>query len=327
MAIATILIGFCISLIHSVCSEERFVTKVFDNKRSLCPDLVKKVYTVTSEMQCIHRCTRNKDCSIINYSNEDDVTENCEVFIGGHCSSKEESKRWKSSVVKSKLFPVAKVFKSCREAFLEGKNTESGVYTLESGRHFCNMSDIPNCGGGGWTLAMKIDGTKGTFSTGSVYWSNGEVYNTELGIKSFYENEAKFPAFSNVAFDEICIGMKASSVVNWLRLPVKSSSLLAIFNPGTYIQTNLGRSAWKNLLLSSSLQRNCNREGINVKNDAGVIMARIGLIANNEDECASPDSFFGLGIPIIVCGNEALDSPYVDNGKVRISAMGFVLIK
>ena len=153
------------------------------------------------------------------------------------------------------------------------------------------------------------------------------MYNTEIGIKSFYANEAKFPAFSKVAFDQICIGMKVSSVVNWLRLQVKNSSLLAIFKHGTYIQSNLGRSAWKNLLLLSSLQRKCNREGINVKNNKGDILTRIGLIANNEDECASPDSFLGLGIPTIVCGNEALHSPYVDNGKVRIRAMGFVLIK
>ena len=130
-----------------------------------------------------------------------------------------------------------------------------------------------------------------------------------------------------MAFDEICIGMKASSVVNWLLLPVKSSSLLALFNPGTYIQTNLGRSAWKNLLLSSSLQQECNREGINVKNNQGEILTRIGLIANNEDECASPDSFLGLGIPKIVCGNEALHNVDADNGKVQIRAMGFVLIK
>ena len=153
------------------------------------------------------------------------------------------------------------------------------------------------------------------------------MYNTELGIKSFYANEAKFPAFSKVAFDQICIGMKVSSVVNWLRLPVKNSSLLAIFKHGTYIQSNLGRSAWKNLLLLSSLQRKCNREGINVKNNAGKIKARIGLIANNENDCHSVDSFLGLGIPTIICGNEAWTSPFVDNGHVRIVAMGFVLIK
>ncbi|XP_065070552.1 uncharacterized protein LOC135695369 [Rhopilema esculentum] len=327
MASAIIFTFICICLILFARCEERFVSNVLDKTRSSCPDMPKKVYTVTSEMQCIHRCMRNKDCSTINYRTENDVTENCEVFLGGHCAKGQCSRNWKTIVIKSELFPVTKVFKSCREVFLEKENAASGVYDLESGRHFCNMSEIPNCGGGGWTLAMKIDGTKVTFSTGSVYWSNDEVYNTELGIKSFYENEAKFPAFSNVAFDEICIGMRASSVVNWLRLPVNSSSLLAIFKPATYIQTNLGRSAWKHLLLSSSMQFNCNREGINVKTDGGDIMARIGLIANNEDDCASPDSFFGLGIASTICGNEALHSPNVDDGQVRIEAMGFVLIK
>ena len=118
MAFATILIGICISLIHSVCSEERFVAKVFDNKRSFCSDLVKKVYTVTSEIQCIHRCTRNKDCDTINYRNEDDVTENCEVFISGHCSSKEESKSWKSIVVKVSIRENTLVMNICFRSIL-----------------------------------------------------------------------------------------------------------------------------------------------------------------------------------------------------------------
>ena len=54
---------------------------------------------------------------------------------------------------------------------MEIENAASGVYDLESGRHFCNMSEIPNCGGGGWTLAMKIDGTKVT----------NHILNTDMG--------------------------------------------------------------------------------------------------------------------------------------------------
>ena len=29
---------------------------------------------------------------------------------------------------------------------------------------FCHMTDITSCGGGGWTLVMKIDGVKVPFS-------------------------------------------------------------------------------------------------------------------------------------------------------------------
>ena len=45
------------------------------------------------------------------------------------------------------------------------RNSENGPYSIvsESGsaqQVYCHMEDIPGCGGGGWTLAMKIDGNK-----------------------------------------------------------------------------------------------------------------------------------------------------------------------
>ena len=51
-------------------------------------------------------------------------------------------------------------YKSCKEIEQNLPNAASGVYNLTDGRHFCRIGDIPECGSGGWTLAMKIDGTK-----------------------------------------------------------------------------------------------------------------------------------------------------------------------
>ena len=40
----------------------------------------------------------------------------------------------------------------------------NGVYnltnSLEQYQVYCHMTEIPGCGHGGWTLVMKIDGTK-----------------------------------------------------------------------------------------------------------------------------------------------------------------------
>ena len=47
-------------------------------------------------------------------------------------------------------------------------NATSGVYNLKDGRHFCRMGDISGCGSGGWTLAIKINGTK----VGSILFKN-----------------------------------------------------------------------------------------------------------------------------------------------------------
>ena len=39
-------------------------------------------------------------------------------------------------------------------------DAKSGVYELEDGKHFCRMGDVTGCGAGGWTLAMKVNGSK-----------------------------------------------------------------------------------------------------------------------------------------------------------------------
>ena len=47
--------------------------------------------------------------------------------------------------------------------YLNNRSLKSGVYTLMFGSHkipvYCHMGNF-RCGDGGWTLAMKIDGTK-----------------------------------------------------------------------------------------------------------------------------------------------------------------------
>ena len=162
----------------------------------------------------------------------------------------------------------------------------------------------------------------------SSYWTTSETYNIENGIKSLYEEEAKFPAFSNVAFNDICIGMKISSDVRWLRLPgINKASLLSLFKTGNALYTNLARSSWKNLIASSSLQLNCRRQGINVKDSGNSILTRIGYIANQENDCASCDSFIGIGPSRfgMSCGNVAQHSP--DNGNKNTPANCYVLVQ
>ena len=46
------------------------------------------------------------------------------------------------------------------------RSLRNGVYTLQQNQSlpqykvYCHMTDIPRCGGGGWTLVMKLDGNK-----------------------------------------------------------------------------------------------------------------------------------------------------------------------
>jgi hypothetical protein len=63
------------------------------------------------------------------------------------------------------LFLVSKLhYMNC--AFVTFRNSTNGVYNLKSistGEYYdvyCHMTDIGTCGGGGWTLVMKLDGNK-----------------------------------------------------------------------------------------------------------------------------------------------------------------------
>ena len=128
--------------------------------------------------------------------------------------------------------------------------------------------------------------------------------------------------------------MQFSGSTNWIRIPIKRSSLLDIFKDGTYKSTTLGRHKWKSLIANSSLQIYCNGEGFNAKRSDGIIFLRIGILNNQENNCATPDSMLGFGTIYqrlchgigdgISCGNMAGCSS--DNGDKSSPAMGYILV-
>ena len=58
--------------------------------------------------------------------------------------------------------------------------------------------------GGGWTLAMKIDGTKTTFAYDSTYWTNTTTLNPDIGL-GISNTEYKGAAYSTVAYSGMLI--------------------------------------------------------------------------------------------------------------------------
>eukprot|EP00794_Sanderia_malayensis_P004172 gene4172-4726_t len=183
---------------------------------------------------------------------------------------------------------------------------------------------------------MKVNGSKLTFPSDSLYWQNSVTYNVENGLKSLEFEEAKFPAFSSTNMTSICFGMKFAGVTKWIRLTVdRSQSLLDLFKDGNPVYTRFGRDKWKSLIADASLQANCNCEGVNVQRSSGInIDARIGIFSNQENDCNSPDSFIGVGLingnvcrqPIAIsCGNFARCNP--DNGDKTSPAMCYLLIQ
>jgi len=181
---------------------------------------------------------------------------------------------------------------SCKELHSERPNLPDGVYklqTLPTTKVFaaqCGMSED----GGGWTLALKADGTKGTFPYFAAYWENDALLN-EGQAADDGATEAKLASYVETPFDELLLVMsEKGKAPQTKKLSVKGTSLRSAIKGGA--MTNLGRDAWLSLIQNSALQANCNQEGLSVGN---YVKVRIGIVANVENDCASPDSYLGVG--------------------------------
>ena len=89
----------------------------------------------------------------------------------------------------------------------------------------------------------------------------------------------------------VCDKLYSDDVV---RFVVPNDTLLACLaindEPASFTATSFGRSKWLSLLSGSRIQSNCNQEGFN---SLGII--RIGILANEQNDCNSPDSYVGVG--------------------------------
>ena len=129
------------------------------------------------------------------------------------------------------------------------------------------------------------------------------------------------------------IGMKiGQQPVKFIVINKQANSLYSLIADGQYRNTSLGRDKWKSLIGSeASLQKNCNKEGFNaVGGKPSNSKARIGIISNQQDDCASCDSRIGFGTggkhdKNNSCGNEATHNS--DNGDKHIKRMGYILVQ
>ena len=125
--------------------------------------------------------------------------------------------------------------------------------------------------------------------------------------------------------------MRSGSTTRFVVIRRSANSLYTLIADGRYRTLSLGRNKWKSLLGSqASLQRNCNKEGFNVLGGNRHSNARIGIVANQENNCLSCDSRIGFGTGGLhddsnTCGNEATHSP--DNGVKHIKTMGYILVQ
>ncbi|XP_068759063.1 uncharacterized skeletal organic matrix protein 5-like [Montipora capricornis] len=229
--------------------------------------------------------------------------------------------------------PASAPVSSCKEQFDKDRSSQSQVYELTFGSQkvpvYCHMGNF-GCGDGGWTLAMKTDGTKRTFHYDSHLWSDVITYNLVAGQTGFDMQETKLPTYWNTPFSKLCLGMRIGQQLKFIAMNLTSNSLFSLIADGNYRPTFVGRDTWKSLIGSeASLQRNCNREGFNPKSRI-YSKTRIGILGNQENDCNTCDSRIGFGTggrwdDSNTCGNEATRSS--DNGDKAIKAMGYILVQ
>ncbi|PFX12402.1 Atlastin-1 [Stylophora pistillata] len=149
------------------------------------------------------------------------------------------------------------LFYSCKEIFENQKSKENKAYVLLSTLRnipvYCHMTDdLEACGGGGWTLVMKIDGNKSTFHYDTAFWKNTAGFNLLGGRTGFDHTETKLATYWSTPFSKICLGMKIDKQLNFTLVKFKtySSSLHSLIATDGYTTTSLGVDKWKNLLLS-----------------------------------------------------------------------------
>ena len=174
--------------------------------------------------------------------------------------------------------------------------------------------------------------SQATFHYDSDYWSDQNEYNLPGGETGFDTQETKLPTYWNTSFSKICLGMKIDQQIDFTVINKQANSLYSLIADGQYRATSLGRNTWKTLIGSeASLQDNCNKEGFNaLSDDSDHSKARIGIVANQENDCNSCDSRIGFGTggyhdDSNTCGNEALYSP--NNEDKHIKAMGYILVQ
>lgn len=206
---------------------------------------------------------------------------------------------------------------SCAAIKARWPSLPSGAYTIDPDgdggsdpfRVFCEQVDD----GGGWTLAMKLDGAKKTFAYDSAYWTNEATLNEASTDLS--ETEAKLASFHAMPITAVRLGMLDGGVRRYMSFALARPSLESAFVGGV-IATTATRGKWFQLLADPALQLHCNAEGFN-QEYGGTVGARprvrLGIVGNNETDCTTPDSYLGFGAEL---GNPASCYGGADPGVV-----------
>ncbi|XP_028396056.1 uncharacterized protein LOC114520053 [Dendronephthya gigantea] len=342
------LIYVSIFLLIEVVASERLNETVF--RRHVGKYLENHIFRTEkaeSEFECVLHCFKETGCASVNYKTSGIDKGLCELNNMTMNDSLDEAV-YNLEYTHLEIFWAApapvfssatKYFPSCKVLHLHRPLLPNGVYSLRLNsstapyKVYCHMTDIQGCGGGGWTLALKVDGKKSTFYYESSHWTNKESYAVEDGLEGLTEKESKLASYWNTPFKKICLGMTVNGDRRWMMLDYEASSLHSLIAGNQFQRTSAGKNAWMSMIVGSLLQANCNREGFMIRNAFHIYSfdARLGFLANNEGDCLSSDSWVGFGAKYtgcetvnLACGNRVVCG---SSQLVNIPAFGYMLVQ
>ncbi|XP_028396104.1 uncharacterized skeletal organic matrix protein 5-like isoform X2 [Dendronephthya gigantea] len=333
-----------------------------------------------TESECGMYCVRHETCASANYKTSGIGKGRCELNTISSDAEKETNPEFnhlvivkRSSAERSEepsqetlnastiTSPIKKEkkesFISCKDILAKYKNSINGEYRLKSNTSdeiydvYCHMTNITTCGGGGWSLVLKINGENLTFAHHSSLWMNNETLAVQDGLEGLEEKESKLASYWNTPFTKICLGMSYNGHRHWMVFNYTASSLYSVIADRKFTETTAGAAAWKSLISSSNLQANCNKEGFNVRANGGSLRSRIGIFANGEKGCETCESWLGFGSGyyyngisqkmVLSCGNifpVAIDDDDDDddddngdisakNGNKHFAAFGYIFVQ
>ncbi|XP_020896109.1 uncharacterized protein LOC110235033 [Exaiptasia diaphana] len=280
----------------------------------------------SSAISCALRCGREDKCRVI----ELDVA-------GNFCTlrtkiTKAQSKRFvtmkKVGIAReASTALVGEVFSSCQDVFSKKRPRVNGAYNIRTGNTttmtYCHMDNTTTCGDGGWTLVMKINGSKRELGYSSGYWTNKTSLNVERGL---YLDDVStvLPTYWSTPLTQICIGVKqpgqSASLAKWLKLELNNNAT-SLFDVMTGNDSKpfqpLGVQAWRTAFAPRLAINRSDVEGINVISASEhKESARLGVFGYIVLQRMSLNYLIGVGL---------FDKWFADETNLRISC-GYVVM-
>jgi subtilisin-like proprotein convertase family protein len=189
---------------------------------------------------------------------------------------------------------------SCKDLLAKAPATKDGAYWINPDattpyQVWCDMTSD----GGGWTLAMRFK-ADGKLGYGSALWTNKTLFNDDGtgSVVPTLDVNAKLGSFNNVVGTTVrgCKGAAGPCVSQSMG---GNKTLSTLFGEN-FKNGGQSRGTFTSIWGDDGSQPHCNVAGINNGPGYGgagsYSGARLGLVGNNENDCNTTDSAWGVGV-------------------------------